>query len=61
MGPMRGCAVVVVAFGEVMKHTRDEVCVYSEHSLKTKGLGKTGEAPGGAGAAVAVCPLLETQ
>lgn len=45
----------------VMKHMRDEVWVYSEHSLKTKGLGKTGEAPGGIGAAVTVCPLLETQ
>lgn len=44
-----------------MKHTRDEVWVYSEHSLKTKGLGKPGEAPRGAGAAVAVCPILGTQ
>lgn len=58
---MRDCAVVVAAFRDCcMKHTRDEVRVYSEHSLKTKGLGKPGEAPGGAGAAVAVCPVLRT-
>lgn len=34
---------------------RYEVWVYSEHSLKTKGFGKPGEAPRGAGAAVS-CP-----
>lgn len=44
-----------------MKSTRDEVWVYSGHSLKTKGLGKPGEAPRGAGAAVAVYPILRTQ
>lgn len=41
MGRARGRAVVAVGFGECcMKHTGDEVWVYSEHSLKTKGLGK---------------------
>lgn len=59
---MRGYTVVGVAFGECyMEHTGDGVWVYSEHSLKTKGLGKPGEAPRGAGAAVAMCPILGTQ
>lgn len=44
-----------------MKHTGDEVWVNCEHDLKRKGLGKLGEAPRGAGTAVAVCPILETQ
>lgn len=62
MGQVRGYAVAAVAFGECyMKHTRDGLWVYSEHSLKTKGLGKPGEAPRGAGVAVAVCPVLGTQ
>lgn len=55
MGRIGDCAVVVIAFRDCcMKHTRDEVWVYSEHSLRTK------EAPGAAGAAVVVCPVLGT-
>lgn len=61
-GSNGGCAAVAVAFGECcMEHMKDEVWVYSEHSLKTKGLGKAGGAPGGAGDAVALCPVLGTQ